>query len=163
MRRCTLGLIAVMITFAALLAPPAFARDAPIGRFGQTLRVEYTGIVADITVNNIRPVPVPPGFGYPPRLPRQEVWRADITVTAVQVPNKYLMSYLFDFRGVTPTGDAYEERHTHATDGLMQALLNAPTGATVNGGVYYDVYRDLVSNMVLMNEETGIRLAQWNQ
>lgn len=163
MRRSIIGLLAVMTTVAGLLAAPASARNAPIGRFGETLRVEFEGVVADITVNNVLPTPVPPGFGYGPRVPREEVWRADITVRAVQVPDKYIMSYLFSFRGVTPTGDAYMARNHYAPDALQTALLNAPNGATVSGGVYWDAYRDLVSNVVLINEIKGTRLAQWNQ
>jgi hypothetical protein len=28
--------------------------------------------------------------------------------------------------------------------------------------VYWDCYRDLVTNVVLIDKKTGVRLAQWN-
>ncbi|HEY5151185.1 MAG TPA: hypothetical protein VIJ23_15470 [Mycobacterium sp.] len=42
------------------------------------------------------------------------------------------------------------------------ALQNAPQGSTVGGRVFWDCYRDLVSNVVLVNPRTGEHLAQWN-
>jgi len=68
----------------------------------------------------------------------------------------------FIFKGVTPTGDAYEPRNTDAPDALQYAMQNVPAGATVAGGVWWDCYRDLVSNVVLVDRKTGIHLAQWN-
>ncbi len=41
-------------------------------------------------------------------------------------------------------------------------MLNMPAGATANGGVWWDCYRDLVSNVVLVDKKTGLHLAQWN-
>jgi hypothetical protein len=41
-------------------------------------------------------------------------------------------------------------------------LTNAPNGAIVRGGVYWDAYRDPVSNVVLLDRKTGQHLAQWN-
>ena len=64
--------------------------------------------------------------------------------------------------GVTPYADAYVAKHTDAPDALETALLNAPAGSTVNGAVYWDVYRALVTNVVLLNPQTGKHLAQWN-
>ena len=61
----------------------------------------------------------------------------------------------FVFKGVTPTGDAYEPRNSDAPDALQYAMLNVPAGATVNGGVWWDCYRDLVSNVVLIDKMTG--------
>ena len=40
--------------------------------------------------------------------------------------------------------------------------MNAPPGSTVSGGVWWDCYRDLVSNVVLLDKITGQHLAQWN-
>jgi hypothetical protein len=45
---------------------------------------------------------------------------------------------------------------------LQYKLLNAPPGATVDGAVYWQVYRALVTNVVLLNPQTGTHLAQWN-
>lgn len=41
-------------------------------------------------------------------------------------------------------------------------LVNAPNGAIVRGRVYWDAYRDPVSNVVLLDKKTGYHLAQWN-
>jgi hypothetical protein len=163
MHRWLVGLLAVMAAIVgALLAPPASAADAPIGRLGDTLRVEYSGVTADVTVVNLLPSDVPPGFGYPPRPPRREVWRAQVIVTAVKVPNPFIMAMKFTFRGVTPTGDAYLARTSDAPDALQYALQNTQQGSTVSGGVWWDCYRDLVSNVVLIDPQTGYHLAQWN-
>lgn len=44
--------------------------------------------------------------------------------------------------GISPeTGDAYEPQRTDEPDDLNYALRNAPQGSTVNGAVYWDVYR----------------------
>jgi len=32
----------------------------------------------------------------------------------------------------------------------------------VDGGVYWDVYRGLVTHVVMLSRNTGLRLAQWN-
>jgi Domain of unknown function (DUF1942) len=164
MRRWFVGLFAVMVVVGALVAPPASAGDTPIGHLGDTLRVTDAdgNIVADVTVVNVLPSDIPPGWGYPPRWPRQEVWRAQIAVTAVSVPAPYSMSSRFAFRGVTQTGDAYVARNNDAPDALQAALLRAPQGSTVAGGIWWDVYRDLVSNVVLIDAKTGYHLAQWD-
>jgi len=164
MRRWFVGLFSVMVVAGALVAPRAAASDTPIGHLGDTLRVnDLQGrIVADVTVANVLPADIPPGWGYPPRWPRQEVWRAQITVTAVNVPSPSAMATRFAFRGVTQTGDSYIARNNDAPDTLQTALLRAPQGSTVSGGIWWDVYRDLVSNVVLTDVATGYRLAQWN-
>jgi hypothetical protein len=154
-------LTAVTISGAALAAPAA-AVDAPIGRLGETLRVELMGVVADVTVHDILPSDLPPGFGYPPRAPRYQVYRANITIHVVKTPAPYAVGLAFSFKGVTPTGDAYEPRNSDAPDALQSAILNMPAGATVTGGVWWDCYRDLVSNVVLVDKKTGFHLAQWN-
>ncbi|CAN5472662.1 hypothetical protein BH10ACT9_BH10ACT9_40880 [soil metagenome] len=141
---------------------PASAVDTPIGRFGDTLRVEYMGIVADVTV--MAPVlsEIPPGFGYPPRAPRHQVWKSMVVVQAKEMPVPYAMGVSFQFRGVTLTGDAYEPRNSDAPDALQFGLQAAPAGSTVAGWVYWDCYRDLVSNVVLVDKKSFIRLGQWN-
>jgi hypothetical protein len=161
-RRWFVLLTAALAATAGFLAPPAPAAGTPIGRLGETLRVDYKGIAADVTVHSVLPSEIPPGFGYPPRPPRHQVWRGQVTIHAVQVPAPYVMAISFQFRGVTPTGDAYEPRNTDAPDALQYAIQNVPTGATVSGGVWWDCYRDLVSNVVLIDKYTGIHLAQWN-
>lgn len=162
MRRWFVGLLAVMTFSGLLTAGPATAVDTPIGQLGDTLRVQFEGVVADVTVHDIVPSDVPPGFGYPPRAPRHQVYRADVTIHAVAMPVPYAMGLSFVFKGVTPTGDAYEPRNSDAPDALQYAILNVPAGATINGGVWWDCYRDLVSNVVLVDKVTGYHLAQWN-
>src|SRR5690606_20629967 len=94
-RRRLVALIAGLTVLGGVVAGPATAADSPIGRIGDTLRVEYDGLVVDVTVHAVRPSPVPPGFGYPPRPPRHEVWRADVTVHPIRVPMAHLLSTVF--------------------------------------------------------------------
>jgi hypothetical protein len=83
-------------------------------------------------------------------------------VHVIQAPNPLITSIAFAFDGVTPYGDAYAPKNTDAPDALQYALKNAPPGATVDGAVYWQVYRDLVTNVILLNPQTGTHLAQWN-
>src|ERR1700732_4010349 len=103
MRRWFSGLLSALAVVGVLLAPPSSAGDAPIGHLGDTLRVTGGNIAADVTAVNVLPAALPPGWASPPRWPRQEVWRAQITVTAVSVPAPYSLSPRFAFRGVTQT------------------------------------------------------------
>ena len=76
-------LVAAMTLVAVGVAPPAAAAETPIGDLGQTLRVQYDDFVADVTVHDVLPVPVPPGWGWngSPRWRAQGgPWRAGITV-----------------------------------------------------------------------------------
>ncbi|MCK0175488.1 MULTISPECIES: hypothetical protein [Mycobacteriaceae] len=160
--RWFLMLLATLTVSAGLAAAPASAVDSPIGRIGEPLRVSFEGLVADVTVLSVEPSPVPPGFGYPPRPPRNQVWRANVVVTPIRVPVPYAMAITFQFRGNTPTGDSYEPRNSDAPDALATQLQNAPVGSTITGGVWWDCYRDLVSNVVLVDKISGRHLAQWN-
>ncbi|WP_422747939.1 hypothetical protein ACN27E_07655 [Mycobacterium sp. WMMD1722] len=160
--RWFLMLLATLTVATGLTAAPASAVDSPIGRIGDELRVSFQGLVADVTVLSVDPSPVPPGFGYPPRPPRHQVYSANIVVKPVQVPVPYAMAITFSFRGVTPTGDAYEPRNSDSPDALATLLQNAPAGSTVTGRVWWDCYRDLVTNVVLVDKITGEHLAQWN-
>jgi hypothetical protein len=162
MRRWFVLLVAMLAVAAGLTAAPASAVDAPIGRLGETLRVQFKGLVADVAVTSIDPSAVPPGFGYPPRAPRYQVYRANVTITPVQLPTPFAMAITFQFRGVTPTGDAYEPRNSDAPDALQYGMQAAQVGRTFSGGVWWDCYRDLVSNVVLIDKITGEHLAQWN-
>jgi hypothetical protein len=165
MTRLLSMLIAAMTMLAVGVAPPATAADTPIGNLGETLRVQFQDFVADVTVHDVLPVPVPPGWGWngSPRWRAQGgPWRADVTVHVISAPNPYKLSIATTFSGVTPYADAYASKHTDAPDALEQALLNAPPGSTVRGGVYWDVYRALVTNVVMINPQTGTHLAQWN-
>ena len=83
-------------------------------------------------------------------------------VHTIQAPTPFATAKEFAFDGVTPYADAYAPKNTDAPDGLQYALLNAPPGTTVNGAVYWQVYRALVTNVVLINPSTGQHLAQWN-
>nr|MDT0523773.1 hypothetical protein [Streptomyces sp. DSM 41633] len=57
---------AMVVAVTALVAPPAAsAEGTPIGNDGQTLRVTTAnGIVADVTVHDVLPSDVPPGWGW---------------------------------------------------------------------------------------------------
>jgi hypothetical protein len=156
------------ISMAGVSLPRAWAGDAPIGHIGDTLRVDTGTYVADITVSSVEPCDPPPGFGYTrsgvpvKSYPGSVVNRADVTVRAVRVPNPYIMATNFSFDGVTPYADAYKPRTSDAPDALDNVLVNAPQGAIVRGEVYWDAYRDPVSNVVLLDRKTGQHLAQWN-
>lgn len=158
---------AASVTVAGGAAPRAHAGDAPIGHVGDTLRVDTGTYVADVTVSGVGPCDPPPGFGYTRSgtykgFPGSTVERADVTVRAIRVPNPFVMATDFAFDGVTPFADAYVPRASDAPDALDNVLVNAPNGAVVRGGVYWDAYRDPVSNVVLLDKKTGYHLAQWN-
>src|SRR3954465_7242351 len=162
-------LVAAAGVLAVDVAPPrAWAGDAPIGHLGDTLRVDTGTYVADVTVSSVVPCDPPPGFGYTrsgvpvKSFPTSQVNRADVTVRAVRVPNSYIMATNFSFDGVTSYADAYKPRTSDAPDALDNALVNAPQGAIVRGGVYWDAYRDPVTVVVLLDRKTGEHLAQWN-
>ncbi|MGH3968176.1 MAG: hypothetical protein ACRDTV_08715 [Mycobacterium sp.] len=171
MHRWLVVLVTVLITVAGagvLAAPPATAGDAPIGRLGDTLRVDTGTLIADITVTSVQRVDAPPGFGYQrggnyvKGFPGSGVDRADVAIHAVRVPNPFQMATDFNFVGVTPFADWYRSRPSDAPDQLDAVLTNAPAGSVVRGGVYWDVQRDPVSNVVLLDKKTGVHLAQWN-
>jgi hypothetical protein len=162
------GVTVLSATATVVAMPRAWAGDAPIGHIGDTLRVDTGTYVADITVSSVAPCDPPPGFGYtrsglPAKsFPDSSVVRADVTVRAVRVPNSFIMATNFSFDGVTPFADAYKPRPNDAPDNLDNVLGNAPQGAIVRGGVYWDAYRDPVANVVLLDRKTGYHLAQWN-
>jgi len=163
--RWLVSLIAAMTVVAGFVAPSAAAEVSPIGNLGDTLRVEFKGIVADVTVHDVVPTDAPPGYtptGSPRWRNEGGPWKALVTVHVVQAPNPFITSIAFAFNGVTPYADAYGPKNTDAPDALQYALQNAPPGATVNGAVYWQVYRALVTNVVLINPQTGTHLAQWN-
>lgn len=158
------ALLSALASVAALLAPPA-AAEAQIGNLGDTLHVNFDGIVADVTVHDVVPADVPPGWtwsGSPRWRAQGSPWKADVTVHVTQAANANQLATAFTFDGVTPYADAYQSKHTADPNALEAQLLNAPPGSTVNGVVYWDVYRALVTNVVLLNPATGTHLAQWN-
>ncbi|MFL6083539.1 MAG: hypothetical protein ACJ74F_10085 [Mycobacterium sp.] len=165
MRRCFVVLIAMLAVLAGFVAPSASA-DTTIGNLGDTLRVNFKGIVADVTVHDVLPVdPPPPGYiatGSPRWINQGGPWKALVTIHVIQAPTPFAMAKDFAFDGVTPYADAYLPKNTDAPDELQYALRNAPPGATVNGAVYWQVYRALVTNVVLLNRQSGEHLAQWN-
>jgi hypothetical protein len=163
------GVTAAGVTAAVIAIPRAWAAgDAPIGHIGDTLRVDTGTYVADVTVSSVTPCDPPPGFGYTrsgvpvKSFPGSSVERADVTIHAVRVPNSFIMGTNFSFDGVTPYADAYKPRPNDAPDSLDNVIVNAPQGSIVRGEVYWDAYRDLVSNVVLLDRKTGQHLAQWN-
>jgi hypothetical protein len=164
--RWLMSAVAVMAIVAGFVtASPAAAVGTPIGNLGDTLRVSFKGIVADVTVHDVVPTDPPPGYapnGSPRWVNEGGPWKANVTIHVVSAPNPYAMAVAFAFNGVTPYADAYGPKNTDAPDALQSALLNAPPGATVNGAVYWQVYRALVTNVVLLNPQTGTHLAQWN-
>ena len=164
MRRCLTGLILAMAVLGAVSAAPASAVQTPVGHLGDTLRVTDPDnkFVADITVADMAPSDVPPGFGYGPRWPHSRVYRANVVVRPLQMPNPYYLATVASFNGVTLTGDSYLPKNTDAPDALQYALQNAPQGSTVAGGVFWDCYRDLPSSVVLIDRRTGYHLAQWD-
>ena len=119
-------------------------------------------------MSSVAPCDPPPGFGYTREgvpiksFPGSTVDRADVTVRAVRVPNPYIMATNFSFDGVTPFADAYKPRASDAPGALDSGAIMAPNGAIVRGGVYWEAYRDPVSNVVLLDRKTGQHLAQWN-
>ena len=170
MRRVLLSLITATATVAALAGAPPAVADTAIGNVGETLHVDFQDpnfgkIVADVTVHDVLPTDVPPGWGWQGS-PRWRAtggpWRAGVTVHAIQVPSPYVMALAFTFDGVTPYADAYVSKHTDAPDAIENVLRVAPQGSTVNGAIYWDVYRGLVTNVVLMNPKSGKHIAQWN-
>jgi hypothetical protein len=169
MRRWLIVLPTLLVAAAGTAAAPrAWAGDAPIGHIGDTLRVDTGTYVADITVSSVQPCDPPPGFGYTrsgvpvKSFPDSMVERADVTIRAVQVPNSFIMATNFSFDGVTPFADAYKPRASDAPDALDNVIGNAGQGSIVRGEVYWDAYRDPVSNVVLLDKKTGQHLAQWN-
>lgn len=165
MRRRCLSLLAVLATVATVFgAGTAAATEAPIGRLGDTLRVvnDKQGIVADVTVVSVEPSEIPPGFGLAPRPPSEQVYKALVIIQVVRAPHPFSLAKSFIFNGVNPIGDAYQPRNSDAPDALQYALLNAPAGATATGYVFWDCYREPVTNVVLTDKSTGFHLAQWN-
>jgi hypothetical protein len=158
-------LCASLVAVGMTVAPAATAESSPIGNLGDTLRVSFKGIVADVTVHDVLPTDPPPGYvptGSPRWRDQGGPWRATVTVHTVSAPNPFVQSVAYAFNGVTPYGDAYAPKNTDAPDALQYALQNAPAGSTVDGAVYWQVYRDLVTNVVLINPQSGEHLAQWN-
>ena len=145
MRACVAGSWSsspLLAAVAGLVAPPASAEGTPIGNLGDTLRVEFKGIVADVTVHDVipsRPSRRASGWNGSPRgVAQGGPWKAPITIHTIQAPNPYAMALAFTFTGVTPYADAYVSKHTDAPDALENALRNAPPGSTVDGAVYWD-------------------------
>jgi hypothetical protein len=167
-RRWLIVLSILLVGAASVTAPRAWAGDAPVGHIGDTLRVDTGTYVADVTVSSVQPCDPPPGFGYTrsgvpvKSFPDSMVERADVTIRAVRVPNSFIMATDFSFDGVTPFADAYKPRTSDAPDALDNVIGNAGQGSIVRGEVYWDAYRDPVSNVVLLDKKTGQHLAQWN-
>src|SRR5215217_5610284 len=126
MRRCFVVLTAVLVVIAVFLAPPASADGTPIGTIGDTLRVNFKGIVADVTVHDVLPVDPPsPGYvanGSPRWINQGGPWKAPITIHVIETPTPFAMAKAFSFNGVTPYADAYQPKNTDAPDALQYAL-----------------------------------------
>jgi hypothetical protein len=151
--------LGITATLVCVLAPTASAvGNAPIGKLGDTLRVNDGAIIADFTLIDVQPTFLQDGM-----LPsRGIIWRADMSVHVIKVPTPYVMAIGITYSGVTPFGDAYISQHSDAPDGLENVLINAPQGSTVNGAVFFDVYRDPMTNVIVRSAKTGDHLAQWN-
>ena len=131
MRRWFVVLVAVLAAVAGFVAPPASAEGTPIGNLGDTLRVEFKGIVADVTVHDVLPVdPPPPGYvanGSPRWINQGGPWKAPVTIHTIAAPNPYAMALAFTFNGVTPYADAYVSKHTGSPVGLSRPCSSGPT------------------------------------
>ena len=95
MRRCFVVLVALLAAVASFVAPPASAEGTPIGNLGDTLRVEFKGIVADVTVHDVIPTDPPPGYratGSPRWINEGGPWKALVTVHTIQAPTPYAMA-----------------------------------------------------------------------
>jgi hypothetical protein len=174
MHRWLIGLSSALVTVASVVAldtavaVPRARAAAPVGHLGDTLRVDTGAYIADVTVTDVSPCDPPPGFGFTragnpvKSFPGSMVNRADVTVHAIKVPDPATLATTFSFDGLSSFADAYLPRASDAPDALDKVLSNAPNGATVHGSVYWDVYRDPVSHVVLMDKRTAEHLAQWN-
>ena len=72
------------------------------------------------------------------------------------------MAITFQFRGVTPTGDAYEPRNSDSPDALqygMQAARWAGPSAAACGGTATAIW---CPTSCCIDKITGQHLAQWN-
>jgi len=71
-----------------------------IGHTGDTLRVNDadSDFIADVTVVDIEPSDAPPGFGYRPRRPHARVFRSNVVVRPVRVPNPYYLTTVMQCR-----------------------------------------------------------------
>ncbi|MCG5433924.1 hypothetical protein LV457_16735 [Mycobacterium sp. MYCO198283] len=168
MRRwCAIVVTGILAALALAYAPvgaatPDEERLSPLGRIGDTLRVQYQDIVADVTVHDLVPVPLPGGVDPPTQPGRDNFYRAQVTVQAVHVPTPHAMATHFTFTGVAPGADGYIAEHTDNPDALLEyQLTRAPQGSTVTGGVYFDAYRQPIRWIVLREVRTGMHLAQW--
>jgi hypothetical protein len=168
MRRfCAVMITTLVAVLGAAFAPVAGAtpdedRVTPLGRIGDTLRVQYQNIVADVTVHDLVPVPLPAGTDPPTQPGRNNFYRAQVTVQAVRTPTPYAMARQFTFTGVAPGADGYIAEHTDNPDALLEyQLTRAPQGSTVTGGVYFDAYRQPIRWIVLREVRSGIHLGQW--
>ncbi len=73
------------------------------------------------------------------------------------------MAITCQFRGGHPPDRrCYEPRNSDSPDALQFGMQNARVGQTFTGGIWWDCYRDLVSNVVLLDKISGVHLAQWN-
>ena len=114
-KRIRLAFSALIVVMAFGLAPHATAAETPIGNLGDTLRVQFDDFVADVTVHDVLPAEVPPGWGWngSPRWRAQgSPWRANVTVNVIKAPSPYKLAIATTFRGVTPYADAYTSKHT---------------------------------------------------
>ena len=125
MRRCFVVLVALLAAVASFVAPAASAEGTPIGNLGDTLRVEFKGIVADVTVHDVIAHRSPAG------LPRDGFAAVDQRRRPVEGPGHRPHDpgaqplrdghRAFAFDGVTPYADAYTPKNTDAPDALQYA------------------------------------------
>jgi hypothetical protein len=164
MRRWLVLLIAVITAVGIGVAPPAAAAGVPIGNLGETLRVEFKGIVADVTVHDVLLADPPPGYA-PTGSPR---WRdqggpacESVTVHVIQAPNLFITSIAFAFDGVTPYGDAYAPKNTDAGRPPVRAAERASGGDGRRRRVLAGLPRSRHQRHPVEPAD-GTHLAQWN-
>jgi hypothetical protein len=138
-------LVALLAAIAGFVAPAASAEVTPIGNISDTRRVEFKGIatVHDVIPTDPRRATAPDGFAAVD----QRRWPLEGPGHRPHDPGAHSLrdGHRVRLRRRPPYADAYTPKNTDALDALQYALQNAPPGATVNGAVYWQMYRALVT------------------
>ena len=166
MRRWLVFLIAVITAVGIGVAPPAAAAGVPIGNLGETLRVEFKGIVADVTVHDVaphRPAARLRADGLAALAgPR---WPVACECHRARDPGAEPVHHVDRIRRSTASPPTATRTHRRTPTRPTPCSTRCRTrlqGRRSTARVYWQVYRDLVTNVILLNPQTGTHLAQWN-